>query len=261
MAQWGVWSDHLEYINQGPCILWHGHRKRRIDGITTPHRSVGCMKRLLGKNQPRPVYIRTWRQKIEGGRYYNTTSLSGVYAAVTWNTSTKARVYWDMTTENRGWTVLQHHMAQWGVCSGHLEYINQGPCILGHDNRRRRIDGITTPHRSVGCMQRSLGIHQPRPMYTGTWTQKKEVGWWYNTTWLRGMFEVITWKESTKARVYCDMDTEKGGWTVLQHHGLRTQVTRQEYKSIRQMTRSPATNGRPRIQSSICCCFIKWNWV
>jgi len=36
-----------------------------------------------------------------------------------------------------------------------------------------------------------------------------------NSSLPTGVYEVTTWNTSTKARVYCDMDTEGGGWTVL----------------------------------------------
>ena len=36
----------------------------------------------------------------------------------------------------------------------------------------------------------------------------------FATVFTSGVFEVTTWRTSTKALIYCDMATAKGGWTV-----------------------------------------------
>jgi len=33
VAHWGIWGDDLEHLYQNTCILWHGQRRRRVDGM------------------------------------------------------------------------------------------------------------------------------------------------------------------------------------------------------------------------------------
>jgi len=33
VAHWGVWGDDMEHLYTSTCILWHGHGRRRLDGI------------------------------------------------------------------------------------------------------------------------------------------------------------------------------------------------------------------------------------
>jgi len=131
---------------------------------------------------------------------------SGVYEAITWNTSTKIPLNCDMDNEKEGKTVLLVVL----LC------LHTGYCLA--DLRPSEV-------QHCGPMTLLLGAYGPRPVYTVTWTQKKEDGQYYNTTsisgvyaavtWnttsLSGVYAAVTWNISTKARVYCNMDTEKGG--------------------------------------------------
>jgi len=33
VADWGAWGDDLEHLYTSTCILWHGHGRRRLDGM------------------------------------------------------------------------------------------------------------------------------------------------------------------------------------------------------------------------------------